>query len=215
MAEMGAINGVANQRSYHCPDASDMLASMKDLVDQGLARSLAVDRCQYQLTEKGMTKLQLVQSIKNHYDVFHHVRKEIREMSSSVTGLNRFRARTRLGEEEWRDIQTTSVKDAHPYTKDSAKRYFYKPGLVTKPYLLALCVADEMLSLGLLQLHHFQSNGYYNTLLEVYEENVQSSNVAQLLNRVQPNQPRVYYKELQTRSEKANVKTTIELDPGL
>lgn len=201
MVNQGATTSGSASQSFYC--SSDVFAGshFEYLQDKGFIRSLRLMGApdSYQVTRK-----LLVQVCEEMGPINSFVRPPPLGMKEGT--IECLRSRTRwelilvLERNGWKRAVSTKSK-ASPYVLASTKEYYWNPkdsgtGRLAHDYLVALALADALLSSGLKSLAHFQSNKYYSTVLHLWESSPSK------LGQVVPNQPAYLYSELQKREKK-------------
>lgn len=188
MARARAVQGIVNQRTFVDILPSDAMQSL--LNDQRACEVTGVPG-HYQLSAKGLGCLILQQKISPCGNAFTFERG----CADSFKDKTKWELMIHLAQAGWRDEEVSGKADS--YVLGAAKVYYTRPygNRMPHPYLVCLCLADELLDKGCAGLVHFQSNAYYNMLQFLLESH------PHLLGNLLPNQCRQYYLDFKHRVE--------------
>ena len=199
MARRRAVQGIVNQRTFVDILPSD--AMQKLLGDQRACEVSGVPG-HYLLTEKGLGGLILQQEISFCGSALTFDRG----CADGLKDKTKWELMLHLARIGWQDEEVGGKVD--PYVRGGAKVYYTKPygSRMPHPYLVCLCLAEELLEKGLHELVHFQSNAYYNMLQFLLESH--PHHLADLL----PNQCRQYYLDFKHRAEHGTLRPSRRRD---
>ena len=118
-----------------------------------------------------------------------------------------FESMLELAARGWSYEQRPGSKKLSPYKAGCQKMWYYSKQ-ICRHYLQVLLLADDLFSLGLQQIYHYQSTSYYKALVFMMQHPAQ-------LNIVKPWQTLDYYKILQQRAhKKPTMRDRLESEDG-
>ena len=208
LANSSAVASVANSSWYYIPYLADEVEFL-------LTTGLIVESCdevdKYQLTLEGLQKLTLVQSAGCLGSILTFQRSHSGKPDSLefVEQQSRWEMMMCLGLDGWSDIAVRERKVV-PYTVGGEKKYYFLEAkqVLSRQYLMCLCVAPLLLNSGLHGLMHFQPVSYYSTAISLLKE------APGWLHRLRGNQPLTYYTDILHRARHSNGQPGDEDDSG-
>ena len=212
MVQAGTTSGSTGAKGFFYIGASSSLGqsghnrpndAMADLIRFGFVQAVEDTHDHYQVLPKGLSGVLLMQTASfagsvSDYKRIGSLSKPLVEMKdheamSSLVLMTRWELQMILMHNGWRDIYSRPRK-VNPLSKDSDLEYYYGISL-GKEYLMCLILLERFFSHGLVELHHFQLQSYYDVLIDSLQHH------PDVLARIVPNQPMAFYKEIKTRNQ--------------